>query len=248
MAQMKFYNTLTPPTAQSAEGTYYVKDGENVTEYLVTSGKVIKKLSENDLVQLAGEFTLNSLFDKSGYITKGGAIKDSIGILSTGFVRYFGGEIQLSGYASTTTSILFFYDKYLQPISGYDAGTGSKNNLIISETDIPNGTYFIIAQARIADNNGKLIVTRKPEDYFTTLEEYIDETILLPEQLPNLISEPIFDDLGQPESIVYKNLDDKIVRTDTFIFSDTEIIEIRMFGERKKTFKTDLLTLKTTIS
>lgn len=191
-------------------------------------------------------FLQDSTFSSGGYISTTGVVSVSAGYSNSGYVRYFGGDITVSGYASTTTRILYFYDKYLQPISGYDAGTGVKNNLVITANTVPLGTYFILSQSRDSDNNGKLQTALKFESNYLGLDNYKNNILMLPE-LDSTTSTPTFDTAGQIVSLVHKDSANRTIRTDSFTFSDTYIVESRIFAGVTKTFTTELSTLKTII-
>lgn len=218
----------------------------NVLDTIKLNFDTIKLNFDTIKSDIANKFIENPLFSIFGYLsTNGEVIGGGSEIIVTDFEVYNGGDIVVSGYCSSTTRILFFYDRYFQPISGYDAGIGVKNNLVVPQSSIPQGTVFVRAYARSADNNANLTLHKEVGDLIKTKSDYINEVLLL-DQLDGTNNTPTIIN-GVLSKIEHKDSSNRLIRKDDFVFSDSQIIETRTFMSVSKTITTDLLTLKTTI-
>jgi len=204
------------------------------------------KADQADLVQLESEVRQKSVIPNiPGYIGSNGAIGSSTTYIVTNFERYISGDIVVSGYQAASAYLLFFYDKYFQPISPYTTTTGKKTNITITQSEIPIGTAFVRSQSRERDNNGLLILKRGVSYYVPSNEEYID-SLLMENELDGTTSVPYFN--GEIlEKVEHIGLNNKVVRSDIFEFTDTHITETRTMQNVSKIISFEKETLKTTI-
>lgn len=227
------------------QGNTNAVSGGEVYDYV--EDELALKANQADLVQLESDVKQKSVIPNIvGYINGNGVVGGS-GFLVTDFERYISGDIVVSGYQAASAYLLFFYDKYFQPISPYTTTTGIKTDITITQSEIPIGTAFVRSQSREQDNNGLLILKRDVSYYVPSNEEYID-SLLMKNELDGTTSTPTFNAEGLPLNVVHRDSSNRIVRTDTFSFSESQIVETRTLGGAIKTFTTDLSTLKTTIS
>ncbi|MDD2300504.1 MAG: hypothetical protein PHR52_05325 [Fermentimonas sp.] len=204
------------------------------------------KGAKTEIAQLAGDVKQKTVIPNiKGFIRPDGRVIDATAHLVTNFERYISGDIVVSGYESPTAKLLFFYDKYFQPISPYATTTGTKADITIAQSEIPIGTAFVRSHSRAEDNNGLLILKRDVSYYVPSNEEYID-SLLMEAELDSTTSVPYFNE-GILNKVEHIGLNDKVVRTDTFTFSETHITETRTMEGATKVFTTELSTFKTTI-
>ncbi|KAF5030782.1 hypothetical protein DSECCO2_634590 [anaerobic digester metagenome] len=209
-----------------------------------SSPKTLKQV-DDEVVQLAGDVKQKTVIPNIiGYIHPVGSVI-ATSYLVTNFERYISGDIVVSGYESPSAKLLFFYDKYFQPISPYTTTTGTKTDITITQAEIPIGTAFVRSQSREQDNNGLLILKRDVSYYVPSNEEYID-SLLMEAELDSTTSVPYFN--GEIlDRVEWIGLNNRVVRTDTFTFSETHITETRTMEGATKVFTTELSTFKTTI-
>ncbi|MBQ0140640.1 MAG: hypothetical protein KBT36_15255 [Kurthia sp.] len=230
-----------PLASRKLGDTVGIKIGEKIVEYWWTSFTSDQGLIQKSLLHTAA-------FNIAGYIGKSGQSFVNETFIRTDYIFYQGGDIIVSGQGSGTVSLLFYYDKYFQPISGHPKSDPpiKVDNLLVKASEIPPNTFFVIASASVSNNNAKLLVSKKGIKY-PSLNDYKNEILMLAE-LERTTSTPTFNAEGLPLNVTHRDGSNRVVRVDDFTFSSTQIVETRTLEGTIKTFTTDLSTLKTTIS